>query len=427
MRTRLVGSILTLTALAAIGHAQLPGSVSETGVFPDLGQAVAYVAALRYQWAFIGLESYVHSRTTKSVTLESHVDPRTSELVQTKEVTFKVDFFARDGATAPLAPVASGGPRLKAAAIQTAMTAYVTDQSFNAVRSINPLDGSILATVQLPANGSPVGLAVTPDGKFLWVCEGFLAPAANTSVIEIIDTATFQVAGSIPLGSKVAATYIAMTPDGSTAYVVNDGLVIQGDGSGAVNSILILDVASQKVTGQLLPPLINPQRPTFGSAVFDRIAISPDGTLLYATSSQGIFVFDTLTNTQINPPSSALAIVNIPTFNVTGITPTPDEPILFHPNGARAYFTSVVCPSPNSSNSCLAVMDTKTNQIVDAVPLGPASTTHAGGLGISPDGTWVVVKEFSSGDWILIDTTTDKVVNRLPGESQTDTVFFKVN
>src|SRR5262249_13882352 len=152
------------------------------------------------------------------------------------------------------------------------------------------------------------------------VCESLNPPGANASEIEIIDTSSRQVVRSIPLGPLIFAKWIAMAPDGKTAYVTNYGLGQLGT-SGAVNSILIVDVATQKVTGQILPPLLNPQRPEIGSPFFRRLAVSPDGTLLYAVSDLGIFVFDTLTNTQVNPPPSAFALVNISTFNVPGVTP----------------------------------------------------------------------------------------------------------
>jgi DNA-binding beta-propeller fold protein YncE len=426
MKTRLLVFALALTSFAATVHAQF--TLKFDGEFPDLRSALAYVAAVRLQYAMIGMETYVHSTVSRDQGWKPAYDANGNIIPgQYQQEPVQVQFFVPDGVAAPPGSTPPHSFGLKPAATQVPRTVYVTDQSFNAVRAMNILDGSILATVQLPGTGGPSGIAITPDGKFLWVCESLLPQGANASEIEIIDTASFQIVGSIPLGPKVVATYIAMTPDGSTAYVTNTGLVIQGDGSGAVNSILILDVASRKLNGQFLPPLLNPQRPTSGSAVFDRLAVSPDGTLLYATSAQGIFVFDTLTNTQVNPPTSALAIVNISGFNVAGITPTPGGPIVLHPNGARAYFTSLLCPSPNASNICLAVMDTKTNLIVDAVPLGQSSTSRATGLGISPDGTWVAIKEFNSGNWIIVDTTLDKVVTRVPGQAQTSTIFFGGN
>lgn len=300
---------------------------------------------------------------------------------------------------------------------------YATDSSANSVVAINPKTGTIQSELQLPGTGAPLGIAITPDGKFLWVCEGLTPPNPNSTEIEIIDTSSFQIVSSIPLGPLIAATWIAMTPDGKTAYVTNYGLGHLGSGSSAVNSILIVDVASRKVTGQIMPPLINPQRPEFGSVVFYRLAVSPDGTLLYAVTGPGIFVFDTLTNAQVNPPQSALAIVNIPTFNVPGVTPQQDTRIVFHPNGERAYYVSG-CPAPHGGDACLAVMDTKTNLLIDTVTLGPGQTTLPTGIGISMDGGTVMVKEFNSGDIIPIDTVTDTVGTHVAGQAQADAIYF---
>ena len=371
------------------------------------------------------IDSYVHSTVTRWFTFDSNGGVSES-------FTITVEFFARDAATAPSKPPGSVREGSFAPRAVTPAAVYVTDQSFNAVRVMNPADATILATIQLPANGFPLGIAATPDGKFVWVVQGFGSssdPSSEQSYVQIIDTASYQIVGSIHLPALTVCSWIAISPDGKTAYVTNEGSDVLDTSTvktGAVNSILIIDIASRTVTGQLITPLINPQRPDFGSEVFGHIAVSPDGSLLYAVSGGGIFVFDTLTNTQVNPPPSALAIVNIPTFNVVGIIPTPNTHIVFHPNGTRAYFTSSLCPAPNSSNACLAVMDTKTNLIVDAVPLGPSSRTVPGGLGISADGTTVFVKEFNSGDFIPIDTTTDKVGTHIPGDPQSESVFFNV-
>ncbi len=364
-----------------------------------------------------GLESNIHSVTTVW-------------FVSGTATEVKTQYFARDGAqTPPSGPAATtqaAGSKSDGRLAASSRLGYVSDQSFNAVRAINLSDGSIVNTLQLPGTGSPLGIAITPDGKFLWVCEGLNPPSTSGSEIEIIDTSTFKIVGSIPLGPLVAATWIAMAPDGKTAYVTNNGLNHLG-GSQAVNSILILDVAKRTVSGQILPPVINAQRGP-DRASFDRLAVSPDGTLLYAQCYFGIAVFDTLTNTQVSPPpNSALPLPNISTFTVPGINPSNETRIVFHPNGTRAYFASDVCPAPNSNSACLAVMDTKTNLIADAVPLGSSSTTEPAGLSISSDGRYVVVKEFNSGDWIVVDTTTDTVVRRVPGGPQRYTIFFTTN
>jgi DNA-binding beta-propeller fold protein YncE len=333
----------------------------------------------------------------------------------------------RDSATSPpQQPQTSSNSAQQLSARAVASSSpllYVTDSSSNSVVAIDPNSGAIQGVLQLPGTGAPLGIAITPDGKFLWVCEGLIPSNPNVTEIEIIDTSSLQIVSSIPLGPLVAATWIAMTPDGKTAYVTNYGLEDLGSSSGAVDSILIIDVASRKVTGQIMPPLINPQHPEFGSIIFYRLAVSPDGTLLYAVSDPGIFVFDTLTHAQVNPPASALAIVNIPTFNVPGVNPRQDTRIVFHPNGTRAYYVSG-CPAPHGGDVCLAVMDTKTNLLIDAVTLGSGQTTEPTGIGISMDGGSVLVKEFNSGDIIPIDTVTDTVGTHTAGQPQADAIFL---
>ena len=91
----------------------------------------------------------------------------------------------------------------------------------------------------------PDGPAVTPDGKHVYVVNGF------SNNISVIDTATNTVeaatlaVGSFPVG-------IAVTPDGKHAYVVNSGS----------NSVSVIDTATNTVEAATLavgrPPARSP-------------------------------------------------------------------------------------------------------------------------------------------------------------------------
>jgi YVTN family beta-propeller protein len=63
--------------------------------------------------------------------------------------------------------------------------------------------------------GKPVGLAVSPDGRWIYVANG------NANVVSIIDAARNTVVGRIKVGRRPWG--IAVSPDGRTVFTA-DGL-----------------------------------------------------------------------------------------------------------------------------------------------------------------------------------------------------------
>jgi YVTN family beta-propeller protein len=83
---------------------------------------------------------------------------------------------------------------------------YVTDVGSGNVSVIDTASNAVAATIRV--GGGPVGIAVTPDGKYVYVANGSVSviSTSNNTVI-----ATVQ-AGYYPYG-------IAVTPDGKYVYV----------------------------------------------------------------------------------------------------------------------------------------------------------------------------------------------------------------
>ncbi|PYX60268.1 MAG: hypothetical protein DMG76_03360, partial [Acidobacteria bacterium] len=74
---------------------------------------------------------------------------------------------------------------------------------------------TVLATISLGTNQNPFGVAITPDGTRAYVTINF-----PNNVVAVIDTATNTVLATIPVG--VGPIGVAITPDGARAYVTND-------------------------------------------------------------------------------------------------------------------------------------------------------------------------------------------------------------
>jgi YVTN family beta-propeller protein len=125
--------------------------------------------------------------------------------------------------------------------------------------------------------------------------------ASNSNSVFVIDTATNTVIATIPVG--LFPLSIAITPDGTRAYVTNSN-------SGTIS---VIDTATNSVIATI----------PVGLPIFD-IAFTPDGTRAYASSEQGsnraIIVIDTATNAVI----TTIPVLGFP-FRIA-ISPAPRSP-----------------------------------------------------------------------------------------------------
>jgi DNA-binding beta-propeller fold protein YncE len=150
------------------------------------------------------------------------------------------------------------------------------------------------------AEGSPEDVAITPDGSTAYVTNG----AANPNGVVPIDVATNTAKTQIPVANPDA---IAIAPNGAFAYVT----------SSSSNQVFKIDLAANTVVGTL----------TFGDQLFG-IAITPDGKTAFVVSNLDQSVYP----------------INLSTFEVgspiaLGATAFPTS-IAITPNGASAYVLS---------------------------------------------------------------------------------------
>jgi YVTN family beta-propeller protein len=91
----------------------------------------------------------------------------------------------------------------------------VTSPGNGTVSVIDTATNTVGATISLGTSQNPFGVAITPDGTRAYVTINF----PNNFVL-VIDTATNTVVATIPVG--VGPDGVAITPDGTRAYVTND-------------------------------------------------------------------------------------------------------------------------------------------------------------------------------------------------------------
>jgi YVTN family beta-propeller protein len=210
-------------------------------------------------------------------------------------------------------------------------TAYLTECCANYVFVLNTKTKKF--TVPIEVLSGPSALAVTPNGKFLYVVE---QENNCSAAVTVISTATKQIVTNIDLGlpSCALAGAIAISPDGSTVYVSYSNPLHEQDPTG----IQVIDTAS----GMIVNSIYVPDAPVSAT-------VSPDGQWLYVAQngSTSVAVIDTSTQTITN---------NIQ----VGLMPLD---VAFTPDGAFAYVAF-------GAGFSVEVIDTTTQTSSDGIYLG---------------------------------------------------------
>ncbi|MEI8300228.1 MAG: YncE family protein [Chlamydiota bacterium] len=245
--------------------------------------------------------------------------------------------------------------------------AYVSNYLAGTVTIIDILSNTIKKTINI--GGNPQGLAVTPNGEYVYACNGSSISVINTISNEVVETITN--AGPNPVS-------LAFTPDGAYAYITNYT-------NGTVTVLQISD--------KTLKATINVgSQPT-------AIAINPNGTYVYVTSSGSsqVKVIEIATNSVIGSPL-------IPSGNPVSI--------VIPSNGQYAYIVS------RFNVSKVTVMSTSAPYPIIAT-INVSSFSQ--GIAITPNQNYAYVVNINNGDINVIklsNNTLESTITtpQLPGE-----------
>jgi YVTN family beta-propeller protein len=266
---------------------------------------------------------------------------------------------------------------------------------------------AVVATIPLGDFGTSI--ALTPDGSRAYV--------AATAKIFVLDTASRTLAATITTGDM--PYQLALSRDGTRGYAVD---LLQ-------QVVWFLDLATNAVVRRV--DLGEPRRPVLRPG----IAVSPDGATVYATLSQPegqgfdlLFTIDAATGAKRQhalgfhpgqlaaaPAGSLLWISGCVGLCADGTLHgvTPSDPgsaaqiplasvpggMALSPDGSRAYVA-------NALAGTVAVVDLAQRTVVANVPVGAEPL----GIAPSPDGTRVYVTSFQSNTLSAIDAATNRVV-----------------
>jgi YVTN family beta-propeller protein len=287
--------------------------------------------------------------------------------------------------------------------------AYVAQNASNSVWVINTMTDMAVAVI--PVQFSPLGVAIAPNGRFAYVtntgavCD--LCFFNQPSSVSVIDTTTYSVVATIPVGQYPAA--VAITPNGAFAYVANFNS----------NSVSVINTATNTVTTTI----------TAGTGPWG-IAITPNGAFAYVTNytSASVSVISTTTNAVVatvamgSPawgvaitPNGAFAYVTTPGTNKVSVINTATNTVVakvtvgcgptsvaITPNGGFAYVT-------NSCDSTVSVISTASNTVVATVAVGGQPQNIA----ITPDGLFAYTSNVLTNNLSVINTATNVVVDTI--------------
>jgi len=238
------------------------------------------------------------------------------------------------------------------------------------------LPGSPYAT---GSAGAPSGLAISPDGKYLYVANrGSGNGVGGLSVYSISNGVPAPLSGSpFATGSAGGPWNVAISPDGKYLYVTNDG---SGNGVGGLSAYSLSDgvptplPGSPYATGTVGGPL--------------DVAISPDGQYLYVTNdgngnlkgAGGLSVYWLQDGVPIEFSNSAYA---------TGPRGSPLD-MAISPDGRYLYVTNNGSSNGFGGLSAYSLQ----NGVPNALAGSPYATGAAGGpwnVAISADGKYLYV------------------------------------
>jgi YVTN family beta-propeller protein/cysteine-rich repeat protein len=223
-------------------------------------------------------------------------------------------------------------------------------------------------TTEIPVSYGPVAIIITPDGSSAYVVN---LASYNLSVI---DTRTNQVTATLHVGEYPQAA--AISPDGGALYVMD----------GNSDKVSIVDTATNVVES------------FFRASARGNIAITPDGAFLYVTGLR----FESATNGD----HGIVSVIDSSTRKVVKALPVAGGVVAFSPDGSTAYVTG---------EGLVSVVDARqvVGRGVIAVGQNPV------GIAVAPDGTFAYVANSGvapayDGSISVIDTATEVATRTIP-------------
>jgi len=211
-------------------------------------------------------------------------------------------------------------------------TAYVNN--YGGALGVGSGNGTTVRVVDLTTNTitgipitvglAPAALAITPNGKFVYVAN-YVDGNPGTGTVSIIQTSDNTVVGTIPGFS--GPFNIVISADGTRAYVTNFG---SNNFSPVGTTVSVIDLTTNQVIDSI----------TVGTQP-SGIAITPNGRFAYVTIYNTLYLGPNYTD--LTPGVGTVVIIDLCTNTllcpVIVVGSSPAE-VAITPDGTRAYITN---------------------------------------------------------------------------------------
>lgn len=240
---------------------------------------------------------------------------------------------------------------------------------FKMINATNINPNTVINSIT-PAS-TPQAIAITPDGSTAYVC-------TESNGISIIDMSTFTVTGTVSDPGSLLANPVGIAiapPYGATGYILNLH-------SPSSSNILILDTSTNTITGAVF----DPSNYIANASLLNQIAITPNGHTAYISiTPSAVVILNALTNTITGRQTSGL---NFP----AGIAITP--------NGTTAYIA-------NYSGNTVSILNVSSGLITGSV--SSPNFNHPNTIAITPNGSTAYVTNSGNNTVSIIEVAGSTV------------------
>jgi len=218
--------------------------------------------------------------------------------------------------------------------------------SYGGVQVISTATNTVVGTIEGTVAAFPNTIAITPDGSQAYISED------SSAIATAISTASNTAIASIGL-SYFGPTHMVITPDSALVYMVGSP-----DGGGNANNMSVVSTSSN--TEVTTVPVVTEDEG--GISWLTSMAITPDGSLIYVSIyvccsdpfNYVVKVISTATNTLV----TTIDLFDLPTFSTPGS-------LAVTPNGAFVYVAMIA--GMEGSSGTVSVISTATNTVVDTI------------------------------------------------------------
>jgi DNA-binding beta-propeller fold protein YncE len=283
-------------------------------------------------------------------------------------------------------------------------SAYVVNSGENTVSQyvIDPLSGILSpnSPPTVPTDSTPLGVAVSPDGRSVYAANDFSFTVTQYDVDPVTSTLTPKTPPSVQSPDPVS---VAVSPDGRSVYVTNPKHCAGTNPPGPCTPDSVSQYDVDPGTGALTPK--TPAEVLTG-ATPTGIAVSPDSRNVYV-ANQGD---KSVSQFSVDPATGALSPKN-PATVPTGaapepIIPLPDNGVAVSRDGRSVYVTNLL----DSSVSQYSI-DQATGALSAKTPLKVSTPAGPDGIAISSDGRAVYIATGNDG----AGTVSQYAVNPVTG------------